>query len=214
MPRLSPSQRESLNSAVSRFHAALEGSPAEEYLAQRGLSSSDIGKFRLGYVEDPPPEYSKYEGKLAIPYLRWHPRFGWGTVDIRFRALDNQKPKYMSMPGSRPRLFNTNALMQAGSEVGIAEGEIDALSLTVSGMPTVGVPGATSWQEHWFPLFEGYRRVNIFTDGDEPGEKMARKLAKRMKNARVILFPDGEDANSVLQDGGAEKLRTYWTEED
>ena len=214
MPKLSLSQRESLNSAVSRYHQSLEGSPAEEYLTQRGLSLSDVSKYRLGYVQDPLPEHTKYEGKLAIPYLRWHPRFGWGTVDIRFRALDDSKPKYQSMPGSRPRIYNTNALMDGGLEVGVCEGEIDAITLSLAGMPTAGFPGATTLQPHWLSLFEGYTRVNVFTDGDEAGEKFAQSIAKSLPTARVIRFPDGEDANSIYQEGGAEELRSYWIEEE
>ena len=171
MSRLSKQQRESLNEAVSRYHQSLEGSPAEEYLTQRGFSLSEVSRYRLGYVEDPLPEHTKYEGMLAIPYLRWHPRFGWGTVDIRYRAIDGSKPKYRSMPGSRPRIYNTNALMDGGLEVGVCEGEIDAITLSLSGMPTAGFPGATTMQPHWPSLFEGYTRVNVFTDGDEAGDK-------------------------------------------
>ena len=214
MARLSLSQQESLNSAVSRYHQSLEGSPAEEYLTQRGFDLSDIKQYRLGYVEDPLPEHTKYEGKLAIPYLRWHPRFGWGTVDIRFRALDNQKPKYQSIPGSRPRIYNTNALMDGGLEVGVCEGEIDAITLSTAGMPTAGFPGATTLQPHWISLFEGYMRVNVFTDGDEAGEKFAQSLAKKLPTARVIRFPDGEDANSIYQQSGVEGLRSFWVKED
>ena len=165
-------------------------------------------------MEDPLPEHVKYRGMLAIPYLRWHPRFGWGTVDIRFRSLDGSKPKYLTVPGSRPRVYNTNALMKGGLEVGVCEGEIDAATLTVAGMPTAGLPGATSWQDHWAPLFEGYQRVNVFTDGDDAGDKLSRQLAKILPNTRVIRFPDGEDANSVFQELGAEGLRKYWIEEE
>lgn len=211
MSKLSESQRESLNAAVSKYHESLPGSRAEEYLAQRGFSLSDIEKYRFGFVEDPLPEHTKYEGKLVIPYLRRHPRFGWGTVDIRFRALDGSKPKYQSVPGSKPRVYNTNALMKGGLEVGIAEGEIDAVTLSLAGMPTVGVPGSSSWQAHWTALFEGYQRVHVFTDGDEAGDKLSRQLAKLIPTARVIRFPDGEDANSIYQKDGPEALAELWS---
>lgn len=210
LSKLSLKQRESLNSAVSRYHQSLEGSPAEEYLGQRGFSLSEVGKFRLGYVEDPLPEHTKYEGMLAIPYLRWHPRFGWGTVDIRFRVLDDSKPKYRSMPGSRPRIYNTLALMDGGLEVGVCEGEIDAITLSLAGMPTAGFPGSTTLQPHWLSLFEGYTRVNVFTDGDEAGDRLSSELAKKLSNVRVVRFPDGEDANSIYQKLGADALREYW----
>lgn len=212
MQRLSQERRKSLIDAVSMFHAALPGSPAEEYLAQRGLGSfEELDKFRFGYVEDPPPEFEKYQGKLAIPYLRRHPRHGWTCVSIRFRALEpEQKPKYATMSGDRPRLYNTQALNVPSFDVGITEGELDAVTASLAGLPTVGIPGANSWQDHWAELFRGYRTVFVFTDGDDPGEKLGRQLAKQLPNARVIPCPAGEDINSLLVNEGIETLQALW----
>lgn len=210
MGRLSESQRESLKSAVSKYHAALPGSPAEEYLSQRGLSLSDVEKYRIGYVEDPLVEHTQYTGKMVIPYLRWHPRFGWSAVTMRFRALDGSKPKYQSIKGDHPRIFNTQALMAGGLEVGVAEGEIDAITATKCGMPTVGVPGTTSWQDHWTPLFEGYKTVHLFVDGDDAGEKFASEMMQRLPNVRLVPFPPGEDVNSLYCAEGEEQLQQLW----
>lgn len=207
MERQSESQRKSLQAAVSKYHAALSGSPAEEYLHSRGLDSFDgLGKFRFGYVEDPLPEHEKHKGKLAIPYLRWHPRHGWSCVSMRFRVLDDSKPKYASMAGDRPRLYNTPALNQPGLVAGICEGEIDAVTATLAGLPTVGIPGATTWQPYWTEMFRGYREVLVFTDGDEPGEKLGRTIAKALTNAKIISCPEGEDLNSILTSQGKEAL--------
>lgn len=217
MQRLSKEQRESLQQAVSKYHAALPGSPAEEYLAQRGLAKFDgLSKFRFGYVEDPDPEHEKYRGKLAIPYLRRHPRHGWTVVSIRFRALDDSTPKYLTLSGDKPRLFNTQALTEPTMTVGITEGELDACTATLAGLPTVGIPGATSWQEHWRELFLGYKAVLVFTDGDDAGDKLGRKLGKTLPNARVIPCPEGEDMNSLLTGRGVEAVQALWggNEED
>lgn len=208
MERQSESQRQSLKSAVSRYHQAITNSPAEEYLNQRGLGSfSELEKYRLGYVEDPLPEHEMHRGKLAIPFLRKHPRHGWTCVSIRFRSLDDSKPKYASMAGDRPRLYNTQALNQPGLVVGVCEGEIDALTATLAGLPTVGIPGAQMWQPHYADLFRGYREVRVFTDGDEPGEKLGRTIAKAMSNAKIIPCQPGEDLNSILTSQGVEALR-------
>lgn len=208
MERQSESQRESLQEAVSRYHAALPGSPAEEFLNQRGLGAFEgLDKFRFGYVDDPLPEHEKYRGKLAIPYLRCHPRHGWTVAQIRFRALDGSKPKYTSTPGAKPRVYNTQALTQPGLVVGICEGELDAVTASLAGLPTVGLPGSTTWQPHWAEMFKGYHEVLVFTDGDEPGEKMGRTIAKALSNARIIPCPDGEDINSILTSQGLDALR-------
>ena len=212
MTRLSESQRESLKAAVSKYHEALPGSEAEEYLSSRGLTGFDeVDKYRLGYVNDPLPEHEKHRGKLVIPYLRWHPRYGWTCVSLRFRAIDGSKPKYASMAGDRPRLYNTQALNAPSTEVCIAEGELDALTATLAGMPTVGVPGATLWQDHWTELFRGYRTVHVVTDGDEAGEKLGKHLAKQLSNARVVECPPGEDINSLYTKHGEERLEKLWT---
>lgn len=172
-------------------------------------------KFRFGYVEDPLPEHAQHRGKLAIPYLRKHPRHGWLCVDIRFRALDPEtKPKYASLPGSHPRLYNTPALTTPATVVGITEGELDAVTATILGLPTVGVPGAANWREHWPELFRGYRRVVVFADGDDPGTKIANTIAKTLPNAQVIQLPDGEDLNSLYLTKGEDYVRSLWEQKE
>lgn len=211
MQKLSEERRQSLQAAVSRYHAAFPESPAEEYIGQRGLGEFEgLGKFRFGYVEDPFPEHEKHRGKLAIPYLRRHPRHGWTCVSIRFRALGDEKPKYATLSGDKPRLYNTQALNVPSPDVGITEGEIDAVTASLAGLPTVGIPGANSWQPHWPELFRGYRTVYVFTDGDDPGEKLGRQIAKQLPNARIIPCPEGEDVNSILTDKGIDALQALW----
>lgn len=211
MQKLSESQRESLKQAVSLYHQALPGSPAEDFLVQRGLEHSLVSKYRFGYVQDPLPEHSKHQGKLAIPYLRWHPRYGWGCVSIRFRALDDSKPKYSSVHGDKPHIYNTPALNLPGQVVGIAEGEIDAVTASIAGLPTVGIPGATLWQSHWAEMFKGYETVIVLADGDDPGEKLGRTISKQLSNVKLIHFPDGEDVNSIWVNQGQEALRALWS---
>ncbi|QAY03751.1 DNA primase/polymerase [Mycobacterium phage Petp2012] len=124
-----------------KYYDAMPGSPAEEYLASRGLPPSNPlinEKFRLGYVADPVRGHEMYKGCLAIPYLRWAPDEKWQVVSIRFRRLDDVegKPKYMTQAGDRPRLYNTLALLEPSHTVAIAEGEClrgDAEVLTPEG---------------------------------------------------------------------------------
>lgn len=211
MERLSESQRNTLQQAVTEFHAQMPDSPAEEHLTHRGLYQSDlqeqVERFRLGYVGDPLPGFEKYQGMLAIPYLRVHPRHGWGCVSIRFRRLGETGPKYRTMPGDRPRLYNTNALNLNVRDVGITEGELDAVTASVCGLPTVGVPGAQSWKPHFAELFRGYRTVYVFTDGDTAGEQFGETIGSQLSNSKIIPCPPGEDINSLLIDGGVETVR-------
>ena len=211
MQSLSESQRRFLREATERYHISLPGSPAEEYLATRNLAfpsliREPIARFRLGYVDDPPPGHEMYRGCLSIPYLRWSQEFGWAVVSIRFRRLDDGKPKYMTVAGDKPRLYNTNALLRQSSKIAITEGEIDAITAEACGIPCVGVPGATSWQKYFSEPFLGYRDVFILADGDEPGMQFANKVAGTMPNAKVIPSPPGEDVNSLYVSGGESAL--------
>lgn len=211
MEKLSPWQRELLENAVSRYKKQLPGSAGEAYLAERGLAQfKDLDKFCFGFVEDPLPGHERFQGKLAIPYLRRHPRHGWTCVSLRYRSLNGDKPKYLTEHGDTPRVFNTVALQEPVTEVGITEGELDAATATLCGLPTVGVPGATVWKDHWAEMFRGYKTVWIITDGDDPGEKMGKKLQRLLPNSRVIPLPDGEDTNSILTSLGPDAVRELW----
>lgn len=211
MERLSDTQRSFLREAVTEFVGQLPGSPAEEHLRERGLLHDELaeltGRFRLGYVGSPLQGFEKYQGMLAIPYLRWHPRHEWGCVSIRFRRLGDDGPKYRTMPGDRPRLYNTPALNLPVREVGITEGEMDAIAATACGLPSIGVPGAQAWRPHFAELFRGYRTVYVFTDGDEPGDQFGETVAKTLPNSKIIPAPAGEDLNSILIAGGPEAVR-------
>ncbi|MGW6624250.1 toprim domain-containing protein [Nocardia sp. NPDC055002] len=171
-----------------------------------------MDRFMLGYVVDPLPGHEMYKGMLAIPYLRWSQEHGWAVVAIRFRCIEDHSckalrhGKYQTMPGDRPRLYNTMALLETSPIIAITEGEIDAITASVCGIPTVGVPGATSWQQHFREPFLGYREVFILADGDEPGLDFAKGIAKSLPNGKVIPCPPGEDVNSLVSKQGPKAL--------
>ena len=147
-----------------------------------------------------------YRGCLAIPYLRWSPWRKWTAASIRFRRLEGQGPKYMTVAGDKPRLYNTHALTRYTKDIAITEGEIDAITAELAGVPAVGVPGSQMWKPYFRELFLGYRHVNILADGDEPGMDFARNVAKTLPNARIIPMPDGMDVNSLVLERGQDAL--------
>lgn len=204
MQKLSESQRAYLWEATTKYRESLPGSPGEEYLDSRGIPTGTT--FGLGYVDEPLPGHEMYRGCLAIPYLRWSQWRKWSVASIRFRRLDGGNPKYMTMPGDKPRLYNTHALTRYSKDMAITEGEIDAVTAELAGIPTVGVPGAQMWKPYFRELFMGYRNVNILADGDEPGMEFAKQVAKTLPNARIIPMPDGEDVNSLVVTQGKEAL--------
>lgn len=209
MQRLSESQREWLRLATVRYHQSLPNSPGEEYLATRGVLGESVreqtDQFRLGYVAEPLPGHEGYRGMLALPYIRYSQEYGWGVVSIRFRKLHaDADNKYLTVAGDKPRLYNTQALLRRSPVIAITEGEIDAITAELCGVPAVGVPGATMWKPHHVEPFLGYREVFILSDGDDAGRDFSAKVARSLPNGKVIPSPEGEDVNSmVLRDGPA-----------
>jgi DNA primase len=210
--RLSESQRTFLREATTRYHQSLAGSEADEYLRSRGLFpiNEKVAKFRLGYVDDPLPGHEMYRSFLAIPYLRRSQDNDWSVVSIRFRCIEEHEHtghgKYMTVAGDRPRLYNTLALLEPSPVVAITEGEIDAMTAQLCGVPTVGVAGSQAWKTHFREPFLGYREVFILADGDEAGMTFANTVAKTLPNAKVIPMPPGQDVNSLVISQGKQAI--------
>ena len=215
MPKLSSMQKKFLEEATRKYKAALPESPAAEYLETRGLNSpaiaEEVSKFCLGYVADPLPGHEMFRGMLAIPYIRQAPGGKWSVVSMRFRCVTpdcehSNHGKYMSVPGDTPRIFNTMALIKSDDKIAICEGEIDAITANVCGIPAIGIAGVESWKPHFREPFLGYDVVYILADGDEPGMKFASKVTKTLPNAKILPSRQGEDVNSEVLKYGKRAL--------
>ncbi|ANA87097.1 DNA primase [Gordonia phage Strosahl] len=205
MQRLSELQRSFLWEATTRYRHDLPGSQAEEYLASRGIDGR-AAPYGLGFVDDPLPGHEMYRGCLAIPYMRYSPWRGWSVASLRFRKLDGSNPKYLTVAGDKPRIYNTQVMTRYSKDIAICEGEIDTISAELADVPAVGLPGAAMWKPYFRELFLGYRNVNILADGDDAGMEFATTVAKTLPNARIIPMPDGEDVNSLVSTQGKEAL--------
>ena len=195
--KLSRSQKELLEKATSHYSQSVH--LAEDYLVHRGLDLEVARQIRLGVVASPLPGQEQFLGRLAIPYLT-----PTGPVDIRFRAMGPEEPKYMGMPGTQTRLYNVRALHEAGNFIAVCEGEIDAITLHYKcGIPAVGVPGANSWKQHYTRLLSDFETIFVFADGDQPGSDFAKSLSKELQNVIVLQMPETEDVNSMFLKSGA-----------
>lgn len=215
MARHSAVQKKFLVEATSRYHRSLPGSPGEEHLANRGLLApsvaTKVNAYRLGYVADPMPGHEQYRGMLAIPYLRLSPGREWTVVALRFRCLAAEcqheyHGKYNTTAGDRPRLYNTVEIVRNDDIIAVTEGELDAITATVCGIPAVSVPGAESWRAVFAEPFRGYELVYVLADGDQAGSRFANTIASDLPNARIIRMPEGEDVNSTVATGGRRAL--------
>lgn len=202
MPKLSVSQRRSLQQAAS--HYAGQVGAAAGYLAERGITTEVANTFQLGAVVSPLPADEDYVGRLAIPYLTVN-----GVVDIRYRALGaDQAPKYLSRPNATTRMFNVSALLAPTDVMVVCEGEIDTIVMhSVVGVPAVGVPGAKNWKPHFRLLLQDFERVIVMCDGDTAGRDFGKQLMSELDNAQVAHLPDGMDVNDCLLAYGPEYLQ-------
>lgn len=207
----SPEQRAFLIEATQRYRLSLPGSLGQEYLVKRKLQTPEsqeaLSLFRIGYVEDPLPGHEWYKDWLAIPYIRKGPATGWSVATIKFRCIQDhiceqahpKLGKYMAHGGAATHIFNTLDLQNSDDEIAICEGELDAITAHLCGIPSIGVPGVQNWKDQYFRLLKGRKKIWMFADGDSYGEGLAKKISDKMGDkVKVIQMPDGEDVNSMV----------------
>lgn len=182
-------------------------------MGKRGLTAAPE-TFGLGYVAEPVAGHEQYRGMLAIPYLRFPRGYadpdGWLVVSMRFRCLLDHEHvghgRYNTEHGDRPRLYNTGELTRDHDVVGITEGEVDAMTATLNGLPSIGVPGATAWRDWFREPFLGYETVYILCDGDTAGRTFGRSICQTLPNAKLVSMPDGYDVNKLVCEHGPAEL--------
>lgn len=212
MRTLSDAAQNLLVAEINQHHANVNG--AKVYLHSRGIGDAAIDKFKLGFDGS----------RLTIPYLT--PVGAW-YVKRRCIAAHDCKAvncdKYLYAAGAEVRLFNAQTLRTATAVVAV-EGELDAITGEMCGVPHVGVPGVKMWKQNsksWIHCFDSVDEFVFVADGDEPqpgrkvgvGEELGQAVVADIRKAypdmivRLIVLPAGHDANSyVLQFGRAAYL--------
>lgn len=207
-----------------------ESQKALDYLHSRGLTDETINKHRLGYAsgglkehllakkftEDQLHKAAIIGGKggdiltnhIVIPYF-----VAGNAITFRGRALSPDAPtKYVTLKGHKAYLYNSDTVWEKKNELAITEGEFDAIMLQQLGIPAVGVPGASSWQDNWDTYVEPamVSRLYVCMDNDDVGKKSASKLAARFNGrAKVIELPilNGDINEWILKGGTLEQFR-------
>lgn len=202
---LSSVQKRSLERALLSYTEKVD--LALPYLGERGIDKARALSEGLGVVVDPIPGHEHLRGRLAIPYLTKA-----GPVNMNFRCIqqhdckESGHQKYMMMPGLQTNLYHVKSIDAAGDYIAIAEGEVDTMSCNFDGVPTVGVPGAKKWEEHWNLIFSDFTTVYVFQDGDKAGKEFGDKCVSEVGAIRIPM-PSGEDPNSVWVKEGPGSLK-------
>lgn len=171
----------------------------EEYLKSRGISEATWK--RRGVGEDG-------KGNIAMPYYE-----GGKLVLMKFRPARTPREgekKGWREEGGKPVFWGMD-LCDPALPLVVVEGEIDALSLDEAKVKNVvsvpsGAEDLTCVDLCWEWL-QGFRKIYIWVDNDEPGQKLQRNLINRLGAGRCwVVQGPYKDANEVLQKEGTKGI--------
>lgn len=204
----SSEQSRLLLEAVTRYSQNINEETVA-YLEGRGISKDIAQSFMLGTVVDPASGHEQFEGWLSIPYVT---ALGIAT-SVKFRRLDDGKPKYGQPTGQKLHLYNVVDVTVDSQRIVVCEGELDAVIVSgVLGIPAVGVPGVAAWKPYYAKLLTGFDTVYVVGDNDlkedgtNPGAEFSKRVAGEVVNSHIVQLPLGMDINEMLLQRGAEEL--------
>lgn len=191
---------------TANYQAALSREAAV-YLHGRGINASTADTFRLGSVREPFPGHGKFQDFLVIPYLS---NLG-APLTMRFRCIQSHEHrkfghgKYMSILHDPARVYNIAAIHRAAEVIHVTEGEMDAITLNMLGLPAVAIPGATGWRPHHRRMLAGFSRVWVWGDPDDAGASFTQVVTQSLRQAKGVRLTE-LDVNGTYLKYGAEAL--------
>lgn len=205
-----------LDTIVKSAQATLRTPAGAHYLNWlhgRGLSDATIDAAQLGYnagwinvtVDGKP---IKIGPGLLIPY-----HVGGVLWAVQNRT-DKGDPKYIYVTGSKPTLYNADAI-QPGKPLIVFETALDALLVQQEAGDLVA-PLATGSamnkvQGHHHAAFEAAPLVILAQDNDDAGRQAAESNAAGLPDGRIVaVTPAGKDVTEFAQQGG--NVRTWIAE--
>lgn len=184
-----------------------------EYCGKRGLSKNVLDYLDIREDANENLVFNFYDTNDVLTMVKYRPSH---SVD---KSLGQAKTWCQKDADTTPLLFNMNRV-NTSKPLLITEGEIDCASAIDAGyLNTVSVPlgaGNLHWIEEnweWLDLFDS---IIIWSDNDEPGEKMRKECIYRLGTWRTkyIITPEFyekngrkipiKDINDCLQMGGSE----------
>ena len=190
--------------------------------ASRSSGFSDDELLAAGLVQRsknrPGQVYDRFRERIMFPAADARGRVrGFGARAMR----DNQQPKYLNTSDGlvyhkREVLFGIDRARAAASRSDrmiLVEGYTDVLAMHQAGVANVvGIMGTALTEEQVSELERIVHVLELCLDADKAGQDAmlrASKLAKARKlELRVISVPDGKDPAELVQQQGAEAVRT------
>ena len=162
--------------------------------------------------------YDRFRGRLMFPIRDKRKR----VIGFGGRVLDNSQPKYLNSPetavfSKSKELYGLPELLNALSKptrVLIVEGYMDVLVLRQYGINySVAALGTATSKLHLDTLFRFTSEIVYCFDGDSAGQKAAWRAVqdafpclKDGRQIKVMLLPQGEDPDSLIQHIGLESF--------
>jgi len=151
-----------------------------EWFQKRNISQETLVKMQIAEKSEYMPQVESERTVVCFPYIKDNK-----VLNVKYRTSD----KLFKLYKDAELIFYNIDGIKDQEEVLIVEGEIDALTMIQLGYTnTVSVPnGATKgnnnlqYLDNCYQYFENVKKVIIATDNDEPGERLAQELARRIR---------------------------------
>jgi len=187
-----------------------------DHLRGRGFPEAVAEKAGLVSKSAKGSYYDRFRERLIFPIMNLSAQ----TVAFGGRSLvDGDGPKYLNSSETPIYtkgehlygLYQARRAMSHSKSVLLTEGYVDVLSLHQFGFEnSCGVLGTALTPEQVHRLSGLVGQVDLVFDGDNAGRKAALRSAEMILTqglkCRVLLMPEGEDVDSVLQKNGRTSL--------
>ncbi|SDL14178.1 DNA primase [Maridesulfovibrio ferrireducens] len=193
----------------------------EKFLVSNGYSAEQGVRAGLLSQNAKGRTYDRFRGRLIFPIKNLSGR----VIAFGGRIIIDGEPKYLN--SSDTPIYKKGehlyGLSQARTSIArikqalLTEGYMDVISLHQFGYAnSCGVLGTALTPEQVKRLSGFCSKVNLVFDGDSAGFKAALRSAEMILtqgvSCGVIVLPDGEDVDSLLQTRGAEGFQVFLDE--
>lgn len=193
-------------------------SPARSYLVERGVTSSQVNCFRLGYAVS-----GRLAGRIILPTFKWAPNgtFVMQSYMARDFTRHRQAKRYLYPPSEdHPNLdvmFGEHTWPEyhrTTQTVIVTEGALNALAVDRASIHYVAALGGSDMRDVHVSKLSTFGRVGVFTDSDSAGDAIAAKLEGALERhvlvQRVRLPSDpGSGKAKDANDYSKEELETF-----
>ncbi len=196
------------------WSALLESAVAE------GYQQSFLEETGLVIKNDQGRIYDRFRGRVMFPIHSFTGRvIGFGGRTLK---TDKAIPKYVNSPESDIYhksnvlygLFQAKKAIRDLDNCYLVEGYADVLSVQQAGVENVVSSSGTSLTTEQIRLIGRFTKsVTILYDGDAAGIKASLRgldmILEEGLDVKVVLFPDGHDPDSYIQQLGASAFKTH-----